>query len=238
MNDAGIDSQGAKACNGFVKTFSLAAVLRGDGSIEYFRGSEMREDAWELEARGFFVVAREPLDVRGSDAEAVHAAVDFQVEACGTFGDFLARCRGIECDQLFAANDGGGNFVGEKLRFFAGPETGKSKNGSAYAGFANLFAFSSAGDAEPVGAESFEGLSYLRATVAVAVAFNDAENLSGRRAIFGFRIYEIAYGVEIVGERGERNIGPDRAAIGILGFSASRHWSPSAVGGARPEFLF
>src|SRR5258707_15461840 len=102
MNDAGIDSQGAKAFNGFVKTFFLAAVLRGGGSIEYFRGSEMREDAFELEARRFFVLARETFDVRGRDAEAVHAAFDFQVGTCRTVGGLLARCRGIQWDPLFA----------------------------------------------------------------------------------------------------------------------------------------
>src|SRR5712691_3979105 len=134
MNDARIDSQGAETFNGFVKAFFLATVLRGDRSIEYFGGREVRENTFELHARRFFVLARETFDIRGSDAETVHAAIDFQVEAGGAFGDFLARCRGIERGQLFAANDGWRNFVGEKLRFFAGPETGQGENGFAYAG--------------------------------------------------------------------------------------------------------
>src|SRR6202030_4686947 len=119
------------AFNRFVKTFFLAAVLRGDGSIEYFRGSEMREDTFEFETRRFFVLAREAFDVRGRYAKTVHAGVDFQVEADGTFREFPFRSGGIQSGQLFAADDCGRNLVGEKLRFFAGPEAGEGQNGFA-----------------------------------------------------------------------------------------------------------
>jgi len=108
------------------------------------------------------------------------------VKAGGAFGEFFARCRGIKCGQLFAANDGWRNFVGEKLRFFAGPKTGERKDGFAYTGFADLFAFAGAGDAEPVGARSFESFGNLRSAVAVAVAFDDAENFARCGAFFGF----------------------------------------------------
>jgi len=70
--------------------------------------------------------------------------------------------------------------------------------------------------------------------VAVAVAFDDAENLTLNSALFRFWIYEIAYGSKIVGESRERNIGPDRAAN--CGFNLFRWGHSCSV--RFPEFLF
>src|SRR5947209_1334396 len=130
---------------------------------------------------------------------------------------------GIQRRQLFATNDGGRNFVGEKFFFFAGPEAGEREDGFADPSIAKLFAFGGAGDAKPVGAGLFESLGDFRAAVAVAIAFDDAENFSRRSALFGFRIYEIADGMEIVSERVERDVGPDWAAVLIVRLFLSGH---------------
>jgi hypothetical protein len=129
---------------------------------------------------------------------------------------------------LFATNDGRRNPIGDELIFFAGPETSERKNRFADAGFADLLAFGGAGYAEPVGAGFFKNFGDLRAAMAVAIALNDAQDFARRGAFFGFGIYEIADGMKVVAEGGERYISPDRTAVGVLNCLASEHASSFA----------
>src|SRR5262249_28159864 len=124
------------------------------------------------------------------------------------------------------------DFVFEELVFFAGPETGEGENRFANAGFAYSFSFRGAGDAEPIGASPFKCLGDLRAAVAVAVAFDDTENFSRRCALFVWRIHEVADGVKIVREGGERDFGPDGAAVltfGHCGFLCGHAVFPTTI---------
>src|SRR5260370_10909537 len=125
------------------------------------------------------------------------------METDRAFGQLSARCSGIKRDQLVAANDCGRDAIGKKLRFFSRPEAGKREYRFADAGFANLLALLCAGDAQPVGTGFLKGFGDLWAAVAVAVAFDDGENLSRSSALFGFRIHEIANSLKIVRNRGE-----------------------------------
>jgi len=114
--------------NGLVKIFFLAVILRGYGAIKYFGRSEVCEDAFEFEARRPFVLARKTFDVRGAMPRRFMPVSTLRWKPNRTLGQFFVRCGGIECGQLFAANDGWRYLVGEKLRFFAGPETRKREN--------------------------------------------------------------------------------------------------------------
>src|SRR5438132_2181628 len=145
------------------------------------------------------------------------------METDGALCEFTTRRGGIDRSQLFAANDGGIDAICKQLRLFTGPKTCERKNRFAYAGFANLFALGGASDAEPIGTRFFEGFGNLRAAVAIAIAFDNAEDFSRGGALFGFRIHEIANGMKIVCERGERNIGPHWPAIYSFYFFLSRH---------------
>jgi len=55
------------------------------------------EDAFEFEAQKTFRTGRKTLvDVRGANAEAVHAGVNFEMEADRTLGQFFCAMRRIE----------------------------------------------------------------------------------------------------------------------------------------------
>src|SRR5260370_31617504 len=137
------------------------------------------------------------------DGEGVHGVVNFQVEADRAYAELAFRSSGIQSGELFAANDGRRNFVGEKLGFFARPETGEGEYRFADAHFADFLAFGGASDAKPIGAGFLEGFGDFRSAVAVAIAFDNAENFARNGQFFGFGIYEITYGVKIVAESGQ-----------------------------------
>src|ERR1700761_4216223 len=170
----------------------------------------MREDASEFEMLALGELASEAIRICGLDAQAIHAGIDLQMN------------RGV-----FLAEFGGGCFVGEKLLatmnswseivldegfFFAVPETTEHEDGCAHADFADINAFAGRGDAEPVGAKSFESFCDLRATVTVAIAFHDRKDFARRAAFFRWRIDVIADGVEILPQRGETYFCPNRTA--------------------------
>jgi hypothetical protein len=73
--------------------------------------------------------------------------------------------------------------VFDQADFFARRKAGEHQDGFAYASFADGYAFFGAGYAEPVGAGLFEGFGDLGAAVAVAVAFDDAEDFARGLAV-------------------------------------------------------
>src|SRR6266849_3875323 len=116
--------------------------------------------------------------------------------------------------------------VFQETSFFAGPKTSQHENRFAHAGFAHVDAFVGAGNAEPVGAGLLQDLGNLRAAVAVAIAFDDGQHLARRFALFVGRIDEVADGAQIVGQRRNGNLGPDRPPFDFqLVSRALRHWS-------------
>src|SRR5262245_61509692 len=212
MDEPGGDAERAQPFNRSVKAFFLIAGLRSDGPGEHLRRGKVSKNTLKFEAPAFFVLAGEAVDIGRRDAEPIHAGINFQVNANRALAELAARCGGFERGKLFAADHGRRNCVSKELVFLTGPEAGEGQDGFPNARFAHGFAFGGAGDAKPVGAGFFERLGHLRTAVAVSVALDDRENFAGSGAIFGFRIYEVADGVEIAGERGERNFGPDRTA--------------------------
>lgn len=134
------------------------------------------------------------------------------MEACGGF---------IELLKLLAAMDYSREIVLDETRFFAGPETCEDENGIANAGFADGDAFFGAGYAKPMGASFFESFGDLRAAVAVAVAFDDAENLARCLALLFGGIHELADYAEILGQCAEGNFGPDGTTLQICGIALS-----------------
>src|SRR5215467_1733669 len=173
VNEAGVDTERAETVDRAVKALFLLAGLRGDRAREDFGRGKVGEDALQLEALAFFVLAGETVDIGRRYAETIHPRVDLQVNPDGALAQFPAGGGGFKSGKLFAADDGGRDPVFEQLWFFAGPETGESEDGFADARSADRFAFGGAGDTKPVRARPFEGLGHLRAAVAVAVAFDD-----------------------------------------------------------------
>ena len=66
-----------------------------------------------------------------------------------------------------------------------------------------------------------EGFGDLRAAVAVAVAFDDAENFARSFALLFGRIHELADYAEILGQSAEGNFGPDGTTLQICGIALS-----------------
>ncbi len=88
------------------------------------------------------------------------------------FAGFGGGC--VEECKVFATMDGGCEIVLNEIIFFARPETTENQDGFAHTSFAQFHTFTGGSDAEPVRAELFEGFGNLRATVAVAVSFDNA----------------------------------------------------------------
>src|SRR5208283_5899310 len=91
-------------------------------------------------------------------------------------------------------------FVFQENLLFAGPEAAEYKNRLAYPGLANLHAFARRSHAKPVGAVLLQSFGGLRASVAVAIAFDDAQHFARRLALLRSGIYVIANGLKIPGE--------------------------------------
>ena len=145
-----------------------------------------------------------------AEPQAVHAGVDLEVKG----GGLAASAAGgaLEERQLIAAMNDCGEIVLEQASFFAGHEACEDENGLANAGFAHGDAFVGAGDAKPVRACFFQRFGNLRATVAVAVAFDDGQDLARGLALFVRGIHVLPNGLEVVREGAEGNLRPDRPA--------------------------
>ena len=76
----------------------------------------------------------------------------------------------------------------QEIFFLAGPETAEDEDWRTDAGLANFDAFAGGGDTEPIRAGLFEGFGDSRATVAIAIAFDDGENFARSLAFFRRRI--------------------------------------------------
>src|SRR5439155_1613789 len=123
----------------------------------------------------------------------------------------------LEQRQLIAAMDNGREVVLEQTGFFARDEARQHENGLARASFPNGDAFVGAGHAKPVRAGSLKGFGDLWPAVAVAVALDDGQDLARRLALLSRRIHVVANGCEVVRERTERNLGPDRPSCFTAG---------------------
>src|SRR5207249_2354523 len=164
-------------------------LLAGGGVGENSRRREVGKNAREPEVLAFAELLRKAIDVGGSDAQAVHARVNFQVE-----GGVPAAAAGgtLEQRQLIAAMDNGREVVLEQTGFFARDEARQHENGLARASFPNGDAFVGAGHAKPVRAGSLKGFGDLWPAVAVAVALDDGQDLARRLALLSRRIHVVA----------------------------------------------
>src|SRR5580692_9213437 len=106
--------------------------------------------------------------------------------------------------------NGGREVVLDQEFFFALPETTENQNRCVYADLADFDAFDRGGYAKPIGAKFLEGFGGWCATVAVSVAFDDAEHFARRFAFFVRWIDVIADGAEIMFECGEADFSPNR----------------------------
>src|SRR5579859_215689 len=218
--DAWVDAERTKAIQRGIKTlFLLVRLFSGARVSQDFGGCKVREHAAEFQMLALRELARETLDVARRDAEAIHAAIHFQVERKFFSALFAGAASGgaIQLLELFAADDDGGQVVFEEPRLFAGPETREHENRFADSSFADGNAFLRAGDAEPIGTGFFESFSDLRPSVAVAVALDDAQDFARRFPLLARRIHKRADGPKILGERRKGNFRPDRAAVHFMG---------------------
>src|SRR5207249_1997450 len=94
-------------------------LLAGGGVGENSRRREVGKNAREPEVLAFAELLRKAIDVGGSDAQAVHARVNFQVE-----GGVPAAAAGgtLEQRQLIAAMDNGREVVRERTERNLGPD--------------------------------------------------------------------------------------------------------------------
>src|SRR5580692_12030290 len=181
----------------------------------------------------FVQLACKTFHVARRDAQAIHARVHLQVEGnalAALPGAFLgkdASSGAIKWLELLATMDHGRQIVFEKARLFAGPETCQHKHGLPDAGFAHGDAFFRAGDTEPVRSGFFECLGHLRAAMAIAVAFDDAEDFAGRPALLFWRIHELANRAKIFGQGAEVNFRPYRTPCFFQGTLLFARHGPS-----------
>ena len=133
----------------------------------------------------------------------------------------------IELLELLAAMNYGSEIVFDETGFFAGPKTCEDENWIANTGFANGDAFLGTGDAEPIGAGFFESFGDLRAAVAVAIAFDDAQDFARSLALLAGRIHELAYGAKILSQRAERDFRPNRTSCFLAGILMCACHGPS-----------
>ena len=183
VGDAGIGAEFAQAVECEVKAIELLARLMAElGVRENFGRGEMRERANHFHVFALGELASEAVGVFGEDAEAIHAGVHLELN-----GDiFLAQLRGggFVSKKLLATVNCGSEIVLQEIFFLAGPETAENQDRRADAGLANFDALTGGGNAEPIRAGLFEGLGDSRATMAIAIAFDDGENLARSLALF------------------------------------------------------
>src|ERR1700730_12373784 len=105
----------------------------------------------------------------------------------------------------------------DQARFLTWPKTRQHKHRLAHSSLTHGDALFRTRDAKPVRTSLLEGLSDLRAAVAVAIALNNAQNFSRRLASFFRRIYRLPNRSEIFRARAKRHFRPDSTPCFLAG---------------------
>ena len=165
----------------------------------------MREYAAEFKMRACGIFADKCTDFSGRNSQTIHAAIDFEMKGEFPAGFTSARFRhsAFEGTDLIDAGNRRRQVEFENAFFFAGPKTGEEQNRLANSCFAQLDAFGGTGHAKSLDTQTREMFADFDRAEAIGIRFDDGEDLA-----FGADL--AADQAQIVGDRGEGNLSPDR----------------------------
>jgi hypothetical protein len=188
---------------------------------EDFRRRDVRERAGQAQVRAIRQRAGERRNFPRRDAQAVHAGVDLQMKLDGALLRLAVLRRGLlQQAQLIRAHHRRCEVIVENPLLLARPEAGEDEHRLADARLAQLGALRRAGHAEPIGVGFGKRARHRNDAVAVGVALDHREDFAPRARAGGVDVG--TNGAQVVRERPQADLRPDRAAIK---FYRARHWN-------------